>query len=278
MALFPFGKTLYEKRAGDLVVQVIQKAGKRELRFGNHIVQSAIAEKTPDLLQLRYTQAMMVGLLLLPPPARVLHLGLGAGALARVIHRHFPDTRQTVAEISPEVIEVAYRFFDLPRSPRLEVVNQEGARFLKENPATYGLIFLDAYHADGVADHLQTVPFFRSVAARLAAGGWVVNNVWGSDRANLELVKRNLGKVFPHLFSVSVGAESNIILFAAPETTAPPSAAELAQRSDRLAPALKVDFSLLTRRLARVGPDRANPFAETAPPERPGPFSEKTSP
>lgn len=252
MKLLPLSKTLYEKRGRDSTVQVIERGDKRELRFGNHVVQSAFSEADPDFLQLQYTRAMMVGLLFLEKPTRFLHIGLGAGSIPRVIHRFFPGGSQLVVELRPEVIDVAYRFFQLPTSPRLEVVQAEGATFLRHHAEKHDLIFLDAFHADGAEDGLQTVEFFRSVRNCLGPNGWVVDNVWGSDRELLKRVTQNLVQVFPHLYSLSVGAESNVIFFGGGAEAKPPNRAVFLQWAKTLAQLLSLDLVALAQRVRGV--------------------------
>ncbi len=214
MRLFRNDNFLYEKRRGDLTVQVLQRNERRELRFGNHITQSAVSTTDPGALQLDYTRAMMAGFLFAPKAEKILHIGLGGGSLPRFIHQHLPNACQTVVELSEEVIEVAYRYFFLPVSPRLEVFQGEGEAFLGESGEKFELIFLDEYLADGVPGNLNALPFLKQASSHLTGQGWLIDNVWGSDHKNLELVRRNLRSVFPGLCSVSVRWDSNFIFFA----------------------------------------------------------------
>lgn len=258
MRLFRQDKTLYEKKSGDTIVQVIQRDDRRELCFGNHITQSAISLSHPDELQLDYTRAMMAAFLFVPQAANILHIGLGAGSLPRFIHRHFPDSRQVLVELSPEVIEVAFRYFQFPVSPRLRVVEDEGERYLNNTDSRFDLIALDAFHAEGASHHLETVAFFRNLRDHLAPGGWLVNNVWGSDTANLHLVRLNLAAVFPRMYSLSVRADSNVIFLAAARSAAPSSEAVI-KRAEALSRVTGIDFARLAERLKTVRGDRESP-------------------
>ena len=241
MSLFQHEKKVCEKRSGDLVLQVIDRGENRELRFGNYITQSAASRRTPDLLALDYTRAMMAGFLFCPDAGSVLHIGLGAGSMPRFIHRFFPDVQQTVVELYPEVTEVAFRFFGLPVSPRLRVVQADGAAYFQQSSERFDLIFLDAFHADGVAGHLETKTYFHAVSSHLEDRGWVVNNVWGSDRENLRRVAYNQSVVFPRLLSLSVRAYSNVIFFAgnAPHD---PTPEQLRARAELLGARVPLDF------------------------------------
>ena len=214
MNIFKQAKIIYERRSGEETVQVIQRSGKLELRFGNHIVQSAMSETQPDQLLLEYTQAMMVGFALCPNVSRSLQVGLGSGAIVRFVYRYFPDCRQDVVEISPDVIEAAKRYFKLPVSSLLHIEQGDGLDFVRRTDQPYDLIFQDAFLAEGVPGHLQTKSYFEDLRKIIAPGGWLVNNVWGSNQANLRLVATHLTSIFPQLYSISVGVGTNVIFFA----------------------------------------------------------------
>ena len=256
MKLFRHDKFLYEKRNGEQIVQVLLRNNRRELRFGNHITQSAISLEAPDLLQLEYTRAMMAAFLLAPQATDILHIGLGAGSLARFIHQHFPGSRQLMVELSPDVIEVAYRYFDLPQSPRLRVIVDEGARFLRNCLDSFHLIFLDAFLANGASQHLETAQFFGSARNRLAPKGWLVNNVWGSDRENLNAVKINLAGLFNRLYSLSVRADSNVIFFAG-NTSDPPAMASVKSLAEQFSESMPIDMVGFAAKLTAVPKTRA---------------------
>lgn len=260
MRLFHLERRLYEGYSADTLVQVIEKADRRELRFGNTVVQSAHSRRTPDFLLLEYIRAMMAGFLFRPTAEYVLHLGLGAGSLARFIHQHFPQVRQRVMEINPAVIDVAYRFFELPVSPRLLVRQGDGAEYVRDSRETYDLIFVDAFGAEGPASGLGAPAFHESVRRRLTSQGWVVHNVWGSDSEGLRAMTRLMAAAYPVLFSLSVRSHSNVILIGG-KSPAVPTRAMLKSRAAALSRQMPLDFTKWSARLIRVGggppePDR----------------------
>jgi spermidine synthase len=183
----------------------------------------------------------------------VLHFGLGGGSLPDFIHRHDPQAFQRVVEINPGVVEVAYRYFELPVSLRLEVVVREGADFLRQDTETYDLIYLDAFQADGAAPHLNTATIFRMLAARLAPGGWLVDNAWGSDRENLIRVRNGLAAVFPQMVSLSVRANSNVIFVVGLQDRMPSNQAIL-RRAEILSRRFPLDFTAIAHRLRPLFP------------------------
>ena len=253
MKMFRFEKTLFDKEIEGLSIQVVERGSQLELRFGNHIVQSARSLHAPDVLVLDYTRAMMTGLLFVPRPGRVLHFGLGGGSLPGFLHNHLLFLRQQVVEINRGVIDVAYRFFQLPVSNRLEVVHQNGIDFLRgqENlePANrYDMIFLDAFDADGAEPQLNTGSIYRRLKSMLTSQGWLINNVWGSDREKLNRVRRDMAAQIDNISYVSVRSDSNVIFIASPSET-PPSLNLLQKRAGLLSGIFPLDFENLVRKI-----------------------------
>lgn len=253
MKLFRFEKTLFDREVEGLSIQVVERGSHLELRFGNHIVQSARSLPAPDVLVLDYTRAMMAGLLFMPRPERVLHFGLGGGSLAGFLHNHLHFLRQQVVEINQGVIDVAYRFFQLPVSNRLEVIHQNGIDFLQgqenlEPASRYDMIFMDAFHADGAEPHLNTGSIYRRLKSMLTSQGWLINNVWGSDKENLSQVRRNMAAQIDNISYVSVRSDSNVIFIASPSET-PPSLSLLRKRASLLSGQFPLDFENLVQKI-----------------------------
>ena len=260
MKLFQYEKPVYERTVDGVQIQVVDRGEQRELRFGNHITQSARSLTAPDVLVLDYTRAMMAGLLFVPKPGDVLHFGLGGGSLPSFLHRHLPEVRQWVVELNAGVVDVAYRYFELPVSPRLQVITQDGAEYLRQDTRRYALIFLDAFHANGAAPHMNTGTVFRMLRERLEPGGWLLVNAWGSDRENLALVREALQATFPVLHALSVRADSNVIFIAGAQPRAP-AQSQLKRRAGWLSQQFPLDFAPLLERLRPAGLPAARPPA-----------------
>jgi len=251
--MFRHENRIYENVVDGVVIQVVERGDQRELRFGNQIVQSARSLTAPDVLLLDYTRAMMGGFLFAPQARNILHVGLGAGSIPTFIHRHVPEAHQRIVELNPGVIEVAKRYFDLPISPRLQVFPQDGSEFIRGDANRYDLIFLDAFHADGAASHLNTMTFFQMLAAHLKPEGWLVNNAWGSDRENLRRVRTHMGLAFDQMVSMSVRAESNVIFFVS-RTADTPAASLVRRRARTLSQRFPLDFEQLMTQLRPTFP------------------------
>jgi len=255
VSLFPQEVCLYDNRSPTGRVQVFERGDRLELRFGNSIVQSAMSRRAPDLLLLEYTRALLTCMLLVPDNAHILHFGLGAGTIPAFIFRHFPAAQQRVIELNGDVIAVAERYFGLPHSSRLQVVEDDGIEFLQRARDAYDLIIFDAFHADGAAPQLTTRAAFALAQQRLKPDGWLVNNAWGSDALRLRGIVTALKERFTELYSLSVRFNSNVIVLAA-SPRRETSLANLRKRAGELSARMPLDFEPWLKQLGLPGPIR----------------------
>jgi spermidine synthase len=181
------GKEIYRGHDEYGTVRVLDDGNKRYLSFGDTDEQSCWLKSEPLIPQHEYTRAMVMGLLFVKDPKRSLCLGLGSGTLNRCLHERFPSLKQEIVELRQEVVNVAYRYFQFPRSKRLTLTVMDAQRYLLETTIDkrVDLIISDIYTADGL-DEQQLAPGFLSACAdRLKPDGWLVLNCWrdhqGSD-------------------------------------------------------------------------------------------------
>jgi spermidine synthase len=180
---------------------------------------------SPFVSPFEYVDYLSLALAYRPTARNVLFVGLGGGSAPKRLWRDFPDVRIQAVELDPEVVDVAYRWFALPRSSRLDVVVEDGRRFLVRDERRWDAIVLDAYYADSIPFHLVTREFMQLVRERLAPGGVVVANVIGAlEGENSKLFRslyRTYRSVFPSLtvhpvdFQRDTTAVRNIIVVAA---------------------------------------------------------------
>ncbi len=166
-------------------IEVSEQAGVRYLHFASTWVQGAMRVQRPYALELPYTREMMAGLLLRDPPwpRAALLIGLGAGSLAKFIHRQLPATQITVVEIDPQVELVARLHFKLPDDPlRLRIVIADGAEYMLRGGALYDYILVDGFDRNARAGVLDTLPFYQACRARLSDEGLLAINLLGRER------------------------------------------------------------------------------------------------
>lgn len=161
-------------------LSVLDDGTRRTLAFGPGDEQSVCLKADPALLQLPYTQAMLLGLLF-AQPRKVLCLGLGAGSLPNALLRHAKGVKITAVELRQAVIDACQRYFYLPQSRRLRLICEDAGTFVASHREQYNLIFCDLYTAAGSAAVQAEPAFIQACAARLQADGVLVINCWNSD-------------------------------------------------------------------------------------------------
>lgn len=171
--------------------------GVRYLHLGTPWVQGAMRLKQPQFVELDYVQRMLASLLWIPSEilgqGHAVQLGLGAGAITRFT-LHALRMRTTAVEINPQVIAACRIWFRLPDdSERLQVVNADAARWLRETAlAGQGqLLHVDLYDHEAAAPVLDSAAFYADCRALLAPGGVMAVNLFGRDAS----FERSLGRI-----------------------------------------------------------------------------------
>lgn len=187
---------------------VVDDDDSRYLRFDSSY-QSGMWLGRPFATRFAYTDYFHLGLAYHPSAQDVLFVGLGGASAPKRMWRDFPALRVHAVELDPVVVDVAYRFFSLPRRPRLTVDVADGRRFLERDDRRWGVIGIDAYFADSIPFHLATREFVELVRERLEPGGVVVTNVIGAlggpQSRLLRALVRTYRSVFPTVLVHPVG-------------------------------------------------------------------------
>lgn len=165
------------------------------LQFVRGQTQSRMRGNAPEHLLIDYTRTMLGVLLWNPRPARVGIVGLGGGSQVKFLHRHLAGTRLEVVENHPGVIAVRREFGIPDDDARLEVVLDDGARFVATRPGRFDLLLVDGYDARGIPASLATVEFHRACRAALAPGGALASNLHGDQPApHVERLREAFGQ------------------------------------------------------------------------------------
>ena len=173
-------------------IEASEEAGVRFLHFGSEWVQGAMRIARPYALELEYTREMMGCLLLRADshwPKKILQVGMGAASLTKFWHRYFPNTLQTIVEINPSVVAMAYQSFKLPRDEvRIDIQIADGVAWMKEaqdarhdkkDSHKFDCIMVDGYDQNARFGALGTEAFYRDCRARLSRRGLLVLNLFG---------------------------------------------------------------------------------------------------
>lgn len=192
------GKEIYRGHDQFGSVRVLDDGDKRYLAFGDQDEQSCCLKHEPLIPEHEYVRAMLL-VLLFTEPRQVISLGLGAGALNSCLHGRLPQVKQSIAELRPEVVEVARRFFQLPQGKRIQVHTTDALDFLRNvETRKADVIFSDIYGADGLSDQQLGEEYLELCARRLKPGGWLVMNLWREHQGpdTLELLLQQFGTIY----------------------------------------------------------------------------------
>lgn len=151
-----------------------------------------------------YTRFFDLYRLFVPELENALAIGGGAYSVPKAILRDTPRARVDVAEIEPSLLGLSQAYFGLPDDPRLANHVIDGRRFLLQTRRSYDLVFVDVYRTFASAPmQFTTREFFSLVDARLAPGGVMIANFYGSladsTRPLLMSLLKTMRGVFPQV-------------------------------------------------------------------------------
>ena len=210
------GSTIHACRDEYGAIDIVDEAQTRSMHFGTSARQSTMLRSAPGQLALAYTQYMACALLFAAEPGRVLLLGLGGGSLAKYLLGWHPQCQIQAVELRARVVELAHKFFALPRDPRLSTSVAPAERYLDSAAAGAAVLALvDIHDSAGMAAPLALPGFFPQCRAQLAACGVLAINLWTGDRAAvLRRVRENMRAAFPEqVLEVPVAGKLNTVAF-----------------------------------------------------------------
>jgi len=247
-ALEPSEKLLFEKNSLYQYIQVIEDTVKKERYVRNQkkeFTQGGIYVDAPDKLLFEFTQMGFVSLAFLDrDPKDVLFVGLGAGAMPKYFTGRYPDSIIDIAEIDPDMVSVAQKYFYFKENERMKVHVDDGRLFVKRTKKKYDWIILDAYQNDYIPFHLTTLEFLKEVKSRLKDGGVVVANITSPYRNKFfDSMVMTYKKAFPHLI-IFKGKMSINFIFVATTGIKNKDKDSIVARARKIESAKKFDFDL----------------------------------
>lgn len=210
-------------------IRVEEDEESRSIYF-DRTLQSAMDLSDPTRLTLLYSQYASLGLAFRPAAKNALIIGLGGGSIPKKYHKEFPSLEIDVAEIDPEVVEAAKRYFHFKEAKNLRVYAQDGRLFVTRTSNRYDLMLLDAYFSDTIPFHLTTREFFQTAHQKLSGEGVLVINVIGAITGPGGKITRSIVKtlrpIFPQIYvfptrrgqGATLDTVQNVILVATKET------------------------------------------------------------
>jgi len=207
--------------------------------------QSVVKPGDPDHLELPYARVALAGLALCEEPRRILVIGLGGGSLPMFLRKHYPAAGIDVAEIDPDVVDVAKKYFGFREDERMRAHVGDGRQFIENaRQADYDIIFLDAFGARDVPKQLTTREFLQITRRALVPSGVAVANVWRPASNPLyDRMVRTYQEAFEEVFILDVPGDVNNIFLALPRAQ-PLGQGELALLARKISTVKRFRFDL----------------------------------
>jgi predicted membrane-bound spermidine synthase len=133
---------------------------------------------------------------------QIFSIGGGTYSMARYMDKFYDRSHNLVAEIDPEVTQVARESFALRNSPDIQIIHDDARRVLRDRPDNerYDLVLGDAFNDISIPYHLTTREFNDMVARHLTPRGFYLTNVVDGKcydflRSYLKTLKQSLPNV-----------------------------------------------------------------------------------
>lgn len=198
-------------------VKVLDNGTYRILAFGDNDEQSKQLKALPHVPQHTYVQAMLMALMFIEVKSAIV-LGLGGGALIHSLKKYNASIKMTAVELRPCVIDIAKKYFQLPLSKKLTLIEQDATDFIMHaEHKKVDIIFADLYLEEGVDKKQLSAQFIENSRNMLKEKGMLVLNCWKEQSQNMGL-QALLTQYFTTVYACLTGS-GNWVIFAAKDNT-----------------------------------------------------------
>lgn len=182
------GKIIHALASDDYTIEVRENRQYRWLHFGDNAIQSAMSLQNPNAIVLPYLGPLISGIELLQSRIhKILLLGLGGGSLYRYFNQYFPRADLSVIEINQDVIDIAKKYFELPKpSANCRIIHADANDYIVNCEEHFDIIISDIYSTFHLPALLKTADFYKQCQAKLLPEGLLVVNLVVDDAAELQ--------------------------------------------------------------------------------------------
>lgn len=114
-------------------------------------------------------------------PSSVLHLGAGALTLPRWIEEHWSQTKQTVVDIEPELVEFVLTHLPMRRAPQNLVADAASVLTDQLADTRFDVVVLDLFNSSAAPAALTSTHFYQQVWDAVAPDGLLMMNLGDDD-------------------------------------------------------------------------------------------------
>jgi spermidine synthase len=172
-------------------------------QFGKMLVLDGTVQTTIQDEFVYHEMITHVPLFTHPNPRKVLVIGGGDGGAIREIIKHPSVEKAVLVEIDGKVVEISKKY--LPEiscaleEPNVEVLIQDGIRYVQENKNAFDVIMVDSTDPVGPAVGLFNVDFYKSIFEALKEDGVFVAQTESPfyHKELIQNVNRDISSIFP---------------------------------------------------------------------------------
>lgn len=150
-----------------------------------------------------------IPLMTVPDAKHILIIGGGDGGIVREVVKHPEIESVTLVEIDELVVKVSKEFFPDCTSglshPKVQLVMEDGAQFLKNSTKHYDVIIIDSTDPENFASTLFTKEFYQMVKKKLTPNGVMMAQTENPflDTYSIKSIYDNLRSNFKQVHSLS---------------------------------------------------------------------------
>lgn len=183
----------------------------RWFEYAGTSMQSIMSLSHPAQIIMPVTHSFLLFLLIKPSALNILNLGLGGGAIERCLAQ-YSALSVTSIEASPAIIEMAKRYFLLPK--QANVICAKAEDYIEACGQQYDVVLSDLFVGEQNADCLFEEGFYRQLAHIMNHRGLVLINLYVTSEKVLIEVMLIIKKYFPFVALIEFKAFSNLVLIA----------------------------------------------------------------
>lgn len=128
-----------------------------------------------------YTRYYHLAKTICPEIKDILVLGLGSGSVVKDCTKIYDYNTIDVIDIDSDVIDVAYKYFDLPKHKSIKVYCEDARDFIFYTNKMYDLIIVDVFVAEGMPFKFMTEEFIQQAHNILTPNGIIGVNLFGTE-------------------------------------------------------------------------------------------------
>ena len=123
----------------------------------------------------------------------ILVLGVAGGSVIKTLVNEINFKGEiTGVEIDPEIISLAYKYFELDKIQNLKIIIDDASKFVQKTDQTFDLIIIDIFQDNSMPEFLFETEFIKNTYSLLNSGGYLLFNTMINSKAEQERNKQYL--------------------------------------------------------------------------------------